>query len=200
MSLEFLVTSDVLIPRPESELLVETVVDLAKKNATNRICDVGTGSGAIAISLAVYLPDAELYAVDLSAAALGIARQNAQKHNVDINFFEGNLLSPVLDEEPFDFIVANLPYIPEIEYQELSIGIKEHEPAIAFLAPGDGLDTYRQLIMQINRLLKPRGYLIFEIGHNQGDQAKQMVSDFPEYQIIKDISGHDRLVKARKGV
>ena len=111
MSLNFQVSPDVLIPRPDTEIMVETALSLAQAGYIQRICDVGTGSGAIAISLAVYLPEAEIYAVDLSPAALQIARENARQHHVTVDFREGDLLEPFKNEAKLDMITANLPYV-----------------------------------------------------------------------------------------
>ncbi len=198
MSLEFKVSPAVLIPRPETELLVEKALDLAGQKNTKRICDVGTGSGAIAISLAVYLPEAEIYAVDLSTAALAVARENAQRHGINVEFFEGDLMLPLMDQKPFDIIVANLPYIPEDEYRQLDPGIRDYEPKLALAVKGDGLDKYRTLIPQSYRMLKPGGYLLLEIACNQGERALELVKSFTECEVLKDNTGQDRLLKARK--
>jgi len=198
MSLEFRVTPAVLIPRPETELLVETALSLVQEKTGTRICDVGTGSGAIAVSLAFYLPGSEIYAVDLSTKALEVARENAAWHGVKVNFFEGDLMTPLKDEEQFDIIVANLPYIPEIEYRELDPGVKNNEPVSALVAPGDGLDNYRRLLPQAYDMLKPGGYILLEIACNQSERAFKIVHNFTEFEVIKDLGGRDRLIKARK--
>lgn len=198
MSLEFGVSPAVLIPRPETELLVETVLDMITEGAHIRICDVGTGSGAIAISIAFYNSQADVYAVDLSENALDIARENAARHNVNINFRQGDLLLPFIDEKQFDIIAANLPYIPEKEYRELDTGIIKYEPVGALAVPGDGLDLYRRLVPMAIKMLAPGGYLLVEIAHNQGAAALDLMQAFKEKEIIKDLAGHDRVVKARK--
>lgn len=198
MSLEFKVNSEVLIPRPETELLVETVLDLVAGRDSIRICDVGTGSGAIAVSLASYHSEASICAADISVHALEVARENAARNNVTVDFRQGDLLIPFTKEKPFDIIVANLPYIPENEYRELAPGIINYEPVGALLAPGDGLDLYRRLVPMAYDQLVPGGYLIAEIAYNQGQKALNMASLFQEREIIKDFAGHDRLLKARK--
>lgn len=210
MSLDYRVSPEVLIPRPETELLVEQVIDLVKERqvydetanraerSAARICDVGTGSGAIAVSLAYYLPQSTVYAVDLSAAALDIARNNALSHAVQVEYFQGDLLSPFFEAEPFDFIVANLPYIPEPEYLALERGILEYEPREALVAGGDGLDLYRRLLPQALELLAPGGYIIYEIGAGQGLAALRLMERFAQVELLADLTGRDRIIKARK--
>lgn len=216
MSLEYSVGPQVLIPRPETELLVEEVINLVRGNENSdnseewpdqapgmirnavRICDVGTGSGAIAVSLAYYLPQTCVFAVDLSAAALDIARTNALRHGVNVEYLHGDLLGPLAGADQFDFIVANLPYIPEPEYLALERGIIEYEPREALLAGGDGLDFYRQLLPQAFELLSPGGYIIYEIGAGQGPAAQSLMDQFTEVELLSDLAGRDRLVKARK--
>ncbi len=199
MSLEFKVNPAVLIPRPESEILVEKAIDLFKDQPCT-ICDIGTGSGALAISLAHYLPLAQVFATDISWQALEMARENAASLQVEVEFWEGDLLSPFLHKENcFDLIVANLPYIPLEEYHTLDSGVKSYEPQTALLAPGDGLDIYRRLLPQAYTVLKEGAYLFIEIGWQQGEKAIQMMNNFAEVQIIKDLAGFDRVVMARKG-
>ncbi len=198
MSLSFRVSSDVLIPRPDTEVLVETAISLARAGGIKRICDVGTGSGAIAVSLAVYLNEVEVYAVDLSPAALEIARDNARVHEVLVQFQEGDLLEPVLNEEKMDMIVANLPYITDVQLEELDTGVKDYEPRMALVAPGDGLDLYRRLLPQAYQLLRSGGYILLEIDPRQAEAAKLMLQGFSEMEIIPDWAGRDRLLKARR--
>ncbi|MGS0765817.1 peptide chain release factor N(5)-glutamine methyltransferase [Syntrophomonas curvata] len=199
MSLEFMVNPAVLIPRPESELIVERAIGLFQ-GKTCSICDIGTGSGAIAVSLAYYLPRARVYAVDISSAALETARANAVRLEVEVEFREGDLLSPFLDKgNYFDLVVANLPYITAEEYQSLEPGVKDYEPVLALLASGDGLDIYRRLLAQAPLIMKEGAYIIFEIGCKQGRQALQMVQGMEEAQLIPDLAGRDRLIQARKG-
>jgi len=200
MSLDFRVSADVLIPRPDTEVLVETAVRLAQVQDIKRICDVGTGSGAIAVSLAVYLPLAEIYAIDLSPAALNIARENARIHNAAVHFLEGDLLEPIDKMEKFDMITANLPYITSAQIEELDAGVKDWEPRMALLAPGDGLDIYRRLLPQAYQILNPGGYVLWEIDPRQAEAAKCMMKDFEEVEIIKDEAGRDRLIKARRTI
>lgn len=199
MSLEFALSPDVLIPRPETELLVETALDLIKLHERPRICEVGTGSGAIAVSLAHYCSRAEILAGDISEAALSIASSNAKRWKVSVDFRHGSLLEPFSKEPPFDLIVANLPYVSPEEYADLPDEIKLYEPELALLASGDGLDIYRDLKPQSRTLLKPDGYILLEIGAGQGAAARAMMEGFAEVEIIKDLAGRDRLLKSRKG-
>lgn len=200
MSLNLKVNPDVLIPRSDTEILVESVIDVVNKDEKIRICDVGTGSGAIAISLAYYLPNSVVYATDISEKALEVAQENAQNNNVEVNFLLGNLLTPIKQASiSFDVITANLPYIPPHEFEQLDKGVKDFEPTSALVAQGDGLDLYRELIPQAYELIAKDGYLFFEIGYNQGDKAIDLVRDFTEVELIKDLAGRDRVIKARKG-
>lgn len=197
MSLDFKISPAVLIPRPETELLVENVLELLAAKSDLRICDVGTGSGAIAVSLAVYCPNAQIHASDISAAALEIAQENALRHQAAVQFWQGDLLAPLQNEEAFDIIAANLPYISEQEFHNLAPGVKNYEPVGALLAAGDGLDIYRRLLPQVKRLLKSEGYLFFEIAPRQSDQALEMLQGFADAIVIEDLSGRQRLIKAR---
>jgi release factor glutamine methyltransferase len=198
MSLNFKVDPSVLIPRPDTEILVETAINLLQARDNPRICDVGTGSGAIAISLAYYLRDAMVYATEISEKALAIARENAAAHKVTVYFYQGSLLLPVMGEEKFDLITANLPYITVDEYRELDIEISRFEPETALVAGGDGLDLYRQLLPQAMDRLNTGGHLLLEIGSSQAAKALEMASKYREVELIRDLSGHNRVVKIGK--
>jgi len=143
--LRFRVTRDVLIPRPETEHLVEKAIALAARYAAPRIVDVGTGSGAIAVTLAHELPRATVTAIDLSAPALAIAQENARRNEVDVRFLRGDLLAPVA-EAGFDIVVSNPPYVASGDRTTLAVEVREYEPALALFAGDDGLDVYRRLI------------------------------------------------------
>ncbi len=198
MSLKFQVNPSVLIPRPDTETIVENIVDLYRGQSIH-ICDVGTGSGAIAVSLAYYLPLSRVAATDISAQALATAQLNADFHQVEIEFYQGDLLAPLSDCPPLDVIVANLPYIPFDEYTTLDPGVRDFEPVQALLAPGDGLDLYRRLLPQALDKLRSGGYLFAEIACHQGKLAQEMAGEFHEVEIIKDMAGRDRILRARKG-
>ncbi len=198
MSLKFHVNPAVLIPRPDTEMMIEKILELPEGQVID-LCDVGTGSGAIAVSLAHYLPGARVAATDVSEKALATARINAAENGVVIDFWQGDLLAPLIKHPPFDLIAANLPYIPKNEYIILDQEVKEFEPVQALLAPGDGLDIYRRLLPQALEKLKPGGYLFMEIAYNQGAKALEMTKAFNDVEIIKDMAGRDRILKARKG-
>jgi release factor glutamine methyltransferase len=197
------VNSSVLIPRPDTEVLVEEALDVCKKmNWTEvKILDIGTGSGAIALALAYEIPQARLTATDISAAALATARKNA--HNLDldsqIEFVQGNLLEPV--NGFFDIIVANPPYIAEEEYDKLPAGVKDYEPVEALLAGACGLDFYRKIVGQAPVHLKNNGWLLLEIGATQDAQIGSIFEASGQYGDIgirNDYAGLPRVIKARR--
>ena len=193
--LDFYVDPRVLIPRPESELLVETALGLAKNHPLSTIADIGTGCGAIAISLALELPQAKIYATDISAPALKVALVNCQKHGVTdrIQLLQGNLLEPV--PEPVDLIVANLPYVRKSELARMSPA--KFEPLLALDGGSDGRERIRQLCRQAGSKLKAGGSLLLEIGQGQrGAVTALLHSLFPEGKIegMPDLSGIDRVV------
>lgn len=192
------VTPDVLIPRPETEHLVEAVLGRVSKNAPLRIADVGTGSGAIAIALAHALPHATITALDSSRAALEVARQNAKRHRLEnrIRFLESDLLDAVA-EESFDAIVSNPPYISDDEVLEEQV--RSYEPHSALYAGPSGLEIDRRLIPQAWRGLNPRGWLLMEIGHDQHDAIAALLADWDEVEFIHDLQGIPRVAIAKKG-
>jgi len=195
------VTPDVLIPRPETEHLVEKVIELAANFVSPRIVDVGTGSGSIAISLASHLPNARLTATDLSAPALDLAQRNAQRNRVAnrIRFLRGNLLAPVADEL-FDLIVSNPPYVPTLDRDSLAVEVRDHEPSLALFAGPDGLEVYRALIPQAFAALIPGGYVALEIGHGQAElvRARLAAAGFIAIEFIPDLQGIPRVAVARR--
>ena len=199
--LEFSVTPAVLIPRPETELLLEAALAWADQGEDPgrdlTVVDVGTGSGCIAILLARRLAKARVDAVDNSPAALALARSNAEALGTAaaIHFYLGNLLEPLPD--PPDLIVANLPYIADHEWPLLQEGVKLYEPALALRGGPDGLDLIRQLLIQASKRLAPHGAIFLEIGWRQGPEAERLARDtFPTAQvnIRKDYGGHDRIL------
>jgi release factor glutamine methyltransferase len=199
MGLTFAVTPAVLIPRPETELLVETAVALLEGIAAPVAADVGTGSGAVAVSLAALLPAVRVFAVDVSAAALAVARENARRHRVAdrVVFLEGDLLEPFAGrEEFFDLVAANLPYVPSGEMAGLP-GPVHYEPALALDGGPDGLALYRRLVPQAARVLRPEGHLLMEIDSGQGTAALSLLPPAWETNVVQDLAGRDRLVVAR---
>jgi release factor glutamine methyltransferase len=200
--LDFYIDSRALIPRPESELLVEEVLKFAGQRLHPEkpcsIAEVGTGSGAIAIALALHLPKAEIYATDISAAALEVAHINCQKHKVaqQVHLLLGDMLQPL--PEPVNIILANLPYVRDVELNELSQEIRNFEPRVALAGGADGLDKIRQLLPQAEQKLLPEGLVLLEIGHGQGAAAVALVeSHFPtaKVDLIPDLGGIERVVR-----
>jgi release factor glutamine methyltransferase len=191
------VTPAVLIPRPETELLVETAVAYAQQHNSQTAVDVGTGSGCIAIALARFLPRVQVTAVDISPAALAIAQQNAQRLAPNrIQFQQSDLLQAVAG--PVDLIVANLPYVTSGEWQSLADGVKLHEPALALDGGEDGLELIRRLLEQAITRLLPNGAIFLEIGWQQGQSAQVMAQQYfsqANIVVLPDYAGHDRIVK-----
>ncbi len=209
--LEFEVNPHVLIPRPETELLVETalriydlrftIYDLNLKskivNRKSKIVDVGTGSGCISIALAKHLPEATVTAIDLSPQALGLAQQNARRHGVAdrIIFLLGDLLQPLA--EPVDFIVSNPPYVsrPDLAMADPEVG--RYEPRLALDGGGDGLEVVKRLLFEAASKLKPGGSLLVEIGSSQGQIVSQIAKKYFSYadiRLAQDLAGLDRLL------
>ena len=195
MKMDFFVDENVLIPRPDTEILVEEVIKIAQKYNSPRILDLCTGSGAIAISLKKFVPNADITAVDISEKALEIAQKNAEKLEAKINFVKSDLFDK-LDNKKFDIIVSNPPYIRKDEIKKLSEEVQK-EPKIALDGGEDGLDFYRIIAEQAINYLKTGSFLCFEIGYNQGERMKHLVPlYFPDdtFEVIKDINGKDRML------
>lgn len=198
--LPFAVTPAVLIPRPETEHLVEKVLSLAANLAQPRIVDVGTGSGAIAVALAKELPQATVTAIDISAAALTVARRNAGRNVVSrIRFLEGDLLAPVAGE-CFDFVVANPPYVPSGDRASLAVEVREFEPGLALFAGDDGLEVYRRLIPEAFMVCAPGGFVALEIGFGQSKDVAGLLADagFEQIEFVHDLQDIPRVAIARR--
>jgi release factor glutamine methyltransferase len=197
--LPFKLTPDVLIPRPETEHLVEKALALAHLRAAPRIVDVCTGSGAIAIALARALPLAEITATDLSDAALMIARENAKRNDVEarIRFVPGDLLAPLAGEQ-FDIVVANPPYVPSTDRASMAVEVREFEPPLALFAGDDGLDIYRRLIPAAHAALVPGGFIALEIGYGQARAAEGLLAaaGFGQIEFVSDLQGIPRVACA----
>jgi len=195
------VTADTLIPRPETEQLVEAVLLYATQLDTPknlRIADIGTGTGAIAIALATHLAATEIYATDISPAALAIASENAQTHNTQIIFLEGDLLTPLEPHHPFDIILSNPPYIPLTDAPTLQPEVRDHEPPTALFAGNDGLEIYRRLIPQAQAALAPNGLLALEFGFGQSEAIQQLLASWQNIQILNDYAQIPRIALATK--
>lgn len=204
-SLDFLVTKDVLIPRPETETLVMAALDAAGQLAAPRILDLGTGSGCIAITCAARLPKAQVTAVDISPAALAIARKNAERNKVAdrIEFFEGDLFAPLAPSARFDVIVSNPPYVADGEMDSLPADIRLHEPASALRAGPDGLSVMRRLVHDAPRFLNPGGMLAVEFSPEQADAVTKLFEAAPDgafrdVKSIKDAAGRIRVVRGHR--
>ena len=196
--LDFHVERNVLIPRPETEMLVEKAIRTAQDNAISRIADIGTGCGAIAISLAVNLPGVTFYATDVSAPALEIARSNCRRHGVTdrIVFLEGDMLEPL--PEPVDLIIANLPYVRESDLTPG--GPLSFEPALALNGGKDGLERIRVLCRQVGKKLRFPGCVLLEIGQGQaGPMSDYLRQTFPSarIEVERDLAGIERIISLR---
>ena len=193
--LDFYVDSRVLIPRPETELLVEKALEIAREGTLSSIAEVGTGSGAVAISLALNLPQVKIYATDISSAALEVAFINCRKHGVEnrIYLLCGDMLDPL--PEPVDLIVANLPYVRESELP--CVNSVPFEPRLALDGGADGLDKIRSLCLQAGNRFRPGGCLLLEIGQGQGEALTSFLRGlFPaaKIEVTPDLRGIDRVV------
>jgi len=189
------VTPEVLIPRPETEYLVEKIVK--EHSSLPSILEIGSGSGCISIALKKNFPEAEITSLDISDRALEIARKNADENEVEISFIKSDVFQHV--EGKFKVIVSNPPYIPDYEYKELSNEILKFEPKLALEADDDGLFFYKKIIRESAEYLLPGGYLYFEIGYNQGERIKEFAKSngFGEIEIVNDLNGFERIVKAK---
>jgi release factor glutamine methyltransferase len=225
-ALEFEVNPDVLIPRPETELLVVALLDEVKKRGARdrglaageetrhvapslqppvhvTIADVGTGSGILAICAAKYVPNSCVLAIDISPAAIAVARRNAERHGVDdrIKFVEANLFSSTPTETHFDYIVSNPPYISTAEMEQLSRDVREHEPDVALRAGEKGTDIVAPLIEQAATRLNPGGILLIEVSPMIAGDVEQLIRQQTSLEIgptVRDLAGHQRVVQAVK--
>jgi release factor glutamine methyltransferase len=207
-SLDFEVTPDVLIPRPETEHVVVALLDQVKtrpaSDAAIEIADVGTGSGILAVCAAKYVPQSRVTAVDISIAALDVARRNAERHAVAdrIKFLESDLFANVPAEKKFDYIVSNPPYVSTSEMVKLSADVRNHEPHTALHAGEGGTDVIVSLIEQAVARLKPGGGLLIEVSPMIAADAEQLIRDASTYALgptIRDLAGLQRVVQATKG-
>lgn len=198
-NLRFNVTPTVLIPRPETELLVLEAIRLAKPISTPRIVDVGTGSGAVALTLAKHLPQARVTAIDLSPKALEVAKKNAEQHKLSsVRFLLGDLLQPVASEK-FDLVVSNPPYIDSEVVKQLPITVKNFEPKLALDGGPGGTAIIERLATEAKAVLEPGGHLLLEIGADQGKSVPALLERLGGYgpvTVLPDHAGLPRVVKA----
>jgi release factor glutamine methyltransferase len=213
--LEFEVTPDVLIPRPETEHLVEVALERLGSRGINinmktgalspllRIADVGTGSGCLAVALAHELPHAEILATDISAPALEIARRNSARHGVAdrVLLLQTDLLASINEANSFDLILSNPPYVACNESHQLSREVREHEPASALFAGPTGIEIYARLIQQAASLLRRRGILVLELGYNSLDHVRSLLYGQPAWvnvSVTNDLAGIPRVIAAER--
>ncbi len=205
--LSFEVNPDVLIPRPETELIVEETIRLVQLNGISRpvapvIIDVGVGSGCIAVTLARELGDARVIASDISLAALRVARRNAMRHSLEdrIGFVASDLLEAFAEELFADFIVSNPPYVSDVEMPTLQREVRDWEPHLALTDSNDGLGLYRRLLKDASSRLKPGGYLVLEMGYTQSERITAMVDRkvWGDGRLLDDLQGIPRTIVLRK--
>lgn len=207
--MDFIVSPAVLIPRPETEHVIETVLEInrtARERAPQgltspykpRIADVGTGSGCIALALAKELPEADIHAADISNDALEIARVNAARFRLDerVQFLQGDLLQG--SEPPFDFIVSNPPYVGESEEEQVQLEVRKFEPRVAVFAGQTGIEVIARLIPQAREALLPGGWLVLEISGTIASEVERLLSEWEEVRIIRDLQSIARVARARK--
>ncbi len=192
MKMDFYVNKDVLIPQPDTEILVEEAIKICNTYSGNiKILDLCTGSGAIGISIAKYVKNAKVYATDISDKAIEIAQKNAKQNNINnIKFIISNMFNNI-KEKSFDLIVSNPPYIETDVIQTLSAEVK-NEPLIALDGGQDGLKFYKIILSEYKKYLKPEGYLLLEIGYNQANSVGSLIKS--NFKIIKDLAGNDRVI------
>lgn len=201
-SLTFEITPAVLIPRPDSELVVVECLELAEAIETPRVLDIGTGSGNLAIAIAHRHRGAQVTAVDISAEALAVASRNASRHGVAdrVKFLAGDLFAPLPPGVPFDFIVSNPPYIAAEEIDTLPVGVRDYEPHSALNGGPGGFAIFNRLIAGARQFLEPGGWLMVEIGAPQEKPARERIMAQPGYHLaetVRDYSRHPRVLKAR---
>jgi release factor glutamine methyltransferase len=222
--LDFIVSPAVLIPRPETEHLVEATIELARNSTTEtrrhgetptnvkttstietpnrgprlKIIDVGTGSGAIALALAKELHDADITAVDISTEALAVARTNAARLELNHVKFQQNDLLEGFEGTEFDFVVSNPPYVGESEAEKVQLEVRKYEPHIAVFGGPEGLDAVRRLIPQAHAALAAGGWLLMEVGYSQSERVREMLIDWQDVHTVPDLQGIPRVVVARK--
>lgn len=201
MGLEFQVGPGILIPRPDTEILVESSIETIKKYKLHNSVEVGLGSGCISVSLAKYT-DVNCYGTDISQTALETAQKNARLNGVNekVFFFKGDLFTGLPDIK-FDMIVSNPPYIRRLDMEELMPDVREYEPYTALCGGDDGLDFYRRISRDGFKLLKNRGFILYEIGYDEAAEVTDILekNGFKDIEVINDLSGLNRVIRARKG-
>jgi len=201
--LDFIVSPAVLIPRPETEHVIETALELAGLHSTGQrfetIADIGTGSGCIAVALAREFDSAQITAVDISPTALEIARANAARHQVEkrVTFLESDLLA-ALPKEHFDLVVSNPPYVGENEADKVQKQVRDFEPRVAVFSGVEGMDIYRRLIPQARAALRPGGWLVMEMGFSSEQVVRGLLAGWDNLRVTHDLQGIPRVISAQK--
>ena len=193
--LELLVTPDVLIPRPETELLLEEALRLMADKPDGAVADIGTGSGALAVTFAAHRPTSQVYGLDISEDALKVAQANARRNDARVRFLQGHLGQALIERGiQLDLLMANLPYIPTADVQRLAVG--RYEPRLALDGGADGLDCIRALLPQIPKLCRPGAHVLLEIGADQGEALVSLIEGRlgAACDILQDYAGLDRIV------
>lgn len=203
LDFDFLVDENVLIPRPETELLVEQAVsyinnELYNEKETIKVLDMCTGSGCIAISVDRLCEKADVTAVDISEKALETAKENNDRNNGNVSFVKSDLFENI--KEKYDIIISNPPYIPSGDMEELMEEVRDHEPHLALDGSDDGLKFYRKICKMAREFLNDEGKIFFEIGYDQGETVPELLrmNNFTNIEVLKDFAGNDRMVIARK--
>ena len=199
-SLRLAVSPRALIPRPETEVLVEAALAALRGVASPRIADIGTGTGALAVALASEIPSARIVAVDASEEALDLAARNVRELGFEdrIELRLGDLVEPLRGSAPFDAMVANLPYVTEAEWEALEPEVRDFEPRLALVGGPDGLDLVRELIAGAPAVLATDGWLGLEIGAGQADAVRDLLAAWRDVEIRQDFAGIERVVSARR--
>lgn len=196
MGLDFFVREGVLIPRPDTENLVEEIIKLCNDKENVEILDIGTGSGAISVSLSKYIKNSKVTSVDIEEIPLEVGKINAKNNNVEVCFLKSDLFSNIDKNHKFDVVVSNPPYITDEEIQTLHPQVKDYEPYLALFGGSDGLYFYKEITKQSLNYLKDGGILAYEVGHNQADEVCDIMKSYNFQKIYKkkDIQGIDRVV------
>ncbi|QGY41001.1 peptide chain release factor N(5)-glutamine methyltransferase [Pseudodesulfovibrio cashew] len=202
--LDFMVTPDTLIPRPETEHIIEAVEEHFPRDSRFRFADLGTGSGILAVTLAHLFTGSKGVAVDLSPGALNVAEKNALAHGVAdrVEFRLGDFTERLFPDDSLDLIVSNPPYVPQQEFDEASREVVDFEPVTALVSGADGLDHIRAMLPRVTDALKTGGLFMMEIGYRQAEGVVRIITDYlseyKEIQVLKDLAEHDRIVLLRK--
>ncbi len=203
MGLDFYVEEGVLIPRPETELMVEYIIEYIKNNFKDKninILDIGVGSGAISISIGKYCQNARIYGIDIGDIPIKVSNINKERHNLEnVSFHQGDLFNPLKGlglGKDFQIIISNPPYIKSKDIENLQVDVKRFEPRLALDGGEDGLRFYREITNKGKNYLKSGGILIYEIGYDQGNDVKNILSEegFKDISILKDLQGYDRVI------